>query len=84
MSDATGQLRPAYLRGHAYAVARAIGDGIPVKGYFHWSLLDNFEWSEGYGPRFGLYTVDFESFERTAGTGAAEFARLARLLSEGR
>ena len=84
VSDATGQLRPAYLRGHAHAVARAIGDGIPVSGYFHWSLLDNFEWSEGYGPRFGLYSVDFESFERTAGSGAAEFTRLARLLQEDR
>ena len=81
VSDATGRLRADFLRGHAYAVARAIEDGIPVQGYFHWSLLDNYEWAEGFGPRFGLYTVDFETYARTANPGAAEFARLARLLA---
>jgi beta-glucosidase len=81
VSDASGRLRPGYLRGHAHAVARAIDEGIQVDGYFHWSLLDNYEWSEGYGPRFGLYTVDFETFERRRGEGAEEFARLAKLLS---
>lgn len=80
VSDASGRLRPAYLRGHAHAVAQAVGEGIPVDGYFHWSLLDNFEWSEGYGHSFGLYTVDFETFERRKGSGAAEFARLSGLL----
>ena len=80
VSDASGRLRPAYLRGHAHAVAQAVGEGIPVDGYFHWSLLDNFEWAEGYGHSFGLYTVDFETFERRKGSGAAEFARLSGLL----
>jgi beta-glucosidase len=80
VSDSSGALRPDYLRGHLYAVARAVGEGIPVEGYFHWSLLDNFEWSEGFGPRFGLFGVDYETFERTRGPGAEEFARLSRLL----
>jgi beta-glucosidase len=80
VSDANGQLRSEFLREHAHAVARAVGEGIPVDGYFHWSLLDNFEWTEGYGPRFGLYTVDFDTHERYPGPGAEEFARLARSL----
>ena len=84
VSDASGRLRPGYLRGHAHAVARAVSEGIPVEGYFHWSLLDNFEWAEGYGHRFGLYTVDFDTFERRNGSGADEFARLAVLLRDTR
>lgn len=55
----------------------AIDEGIPVRGYFSWSLIDNFEWAEGLGPRFGLYRVDYGTLERTATAGNREFARLA-------
>lgn len=53
-----------YLRGHIAAVHRAIADGVPIGGYFVWSLLDNFEWAHGYTKRFGLYWVDFETQQR--------------------
>jgi beta-glucosidase len=56
--------RIAYLSGYLEAVARAIADGAPVQGYFVWSLLDNFEWSLGYGRRFGLVYVDYPTLER--------------------
>jgi beta-glucosidase len=56
--------RAAYLEGHLEAVGRAIEDGVPVQGYFLWSLLDNFEWGLGYSARFGIVYVDFETFER--------------------
>ena len=79
VADARGSLRPAYLRSHMYAASLAIAAGIPVRGYFHWSLLDNFEWSEGYAHRFGLYSVDFETLERTPGPAVEEFRRLAAL-----
>ncbi|MFF2493815.1 GH1 family beta-glucosidase [Agromyces sp. NPDC058064] len=57
--------RIAYLDGHLRAVAAAIGQGVDVRGYFAWSLMDNFEWAQGYTQRFGLVHVDFETGERT-------------------
>jgi beta-glucosidase len=66
--DASGRVadprRVAFLRGHLAAAARAIEDGVPLAGYFHWSLLDNFEWSHGYTKRFGLVWVDFATQQR--------------------
>ena len=53
-----------YLAQYLGAVARAIADGVPVHGYFVWSLLDNFEWSHGYSKRFGLLYVDYPTLER--------------------
>ncbi|MGD9028178.1 MAG: GH1 family beta-glucosidase [Anaerolineae bacterium] len=54
-----------FLRGHLRAVHEAIGAGADVRGYFVWSLMDNFEWAMGYGPRFGIVRVDYETLERT-------------------
>jgi beta-glucosidase len=56
--------RTGYLESHLAAVGRAIADGSPVKGYFVWSLLDNFEWSHGYSKRFGLVYIDYPTLER--------------------
>jgi beta-glucosidase len=56
--------RVSYLQGHLSAVEHAIADGVPVRGYFVWSLLDNFEWTFGYSRRFGIVYVDFETLER--------------------
>lgn len=57
--------RIRYLRDNLAQMHKAMDEGVPVKGYFHWSLLDNFEWSHGYGPRFGLVYVDYASHKRT-------------------
>lgn len=54
-----------YLDQHLSAVQIALGKGVPVKGYFVWSLLDNYEWALGYEKRFGLVDVDFNSMKRT-------------------
>ncbi|MGW4619035.1 GH1 family beta-glucosidase [Streptomyces sp. NPDC004592] len=59
------QERIAYLDGHIRALHRAVEAGVDVRGYFVWSLLDNFEWAEGYARRFGLVHTDFETLERT-------------------
>ncbi|MBD3236372.1 MAG: beta-glucosidase [Candidatus Eisenbacteria bacterium] len=56
--------RVAYLREHLIAAQRAIARGVPLRGYFAWSLLDNFEWSHGFTKRFGLFGVDFATGER--------------------
>ncbi|MGC9155696.1 MAG: glycoside hydrolase family 1 protein [Ferrimicrobium sp.] len=57
--------RIAYLEGHLHAVAEAIASGVDVRGYYVWSLLDNFEWALGYSQRFGLIWVDYPTGERT-------------------
>ncbi len=57
--------RIAYLAAHLAECRRAIADGVPLSGYFAWSLLDNYEWSLGYDKRFGLVHVDFESLQRS-------------------
>jgi beta-glucosidase len=56
--------RTAYLARHVDALARAVEQGVPLAGYFVWSLLDNFEWTRGYAKRFGLVYVDYETLER--------------------
>jgi beta-glucosidase len=56
--------RTAYLHGHLIALHGAIEDGVSLRGYFAWSLLDNYEWAEGYAKRFGLTYVDFETGRR--------------------
>lgn len=63
--------RIAYLRDHLIAVGDAVEQGSPVRGYFCWSLLDNFEWSEGYSRRFGLIHVDYPTGTRTPKASAA-------------
>ena len=56
--------RRDYIAAHVDALRRAIADGVPVEGYFAWSLLDNFEWADGYARRFGLVYVDYSTLER--------------------
>ncbi len=56
--DRSGAARGAFLVQHLQYAARAIQDGVDLRGYLHWSLVDNFEWAEGYEPQFGLYAVD--------------------------
>ncbi len=64
VADASGTNRPRYLAEHLAIVARAIREGLDVRGYFHWSIIDNFEWAEGFCPRFGLFTVDYRDASR--------------------
>jgi beta-glucosidase len=65
--------RIMYLRNHLAHLQRATAEGVPVKGYFHWSLMDNFEWSDGFANRFGLVYVDYKTQQRTPKLSAAYF-----------
>jgi beta-glucosidase len=80
--DADGEVRDperiAYLEAHVGAAASAIAEGVDLRGYFVWSLLDNFEWSEGYSCRFGLVHVDFATLARTPKASARWYAKIAR------
>jgi beta-glucosidase len=70
--------RTAYLHGHAGAMLDTIADGVDLRGYFLWSLLDNFEWGWGYDRRFGAVHVDFETQVRTPKRSALWYGELAR------
>jgi len=71
-----------YLRRHLLELDRAIADGTVVKGYFQWSILDNFEWADGYDKRFGLVYVDFETLERTVKDSAFWYSKVIRTNGE--
>ena len=64
--------------GRSPACSKCLADGIDVRGYFHWSLLDNFEWNSGYRPKFGLMAVNRETFERTVKPSARLLGDIAR------
>jgi beta-glucosidase len=71
--DAQGRVHDAarieYLRGHLQSAARAIHDGVPIRAYHCWSLLDNFEWAHGYSQRFGIVYLDFPDRQRRIVSG---------------
>ncbi|MFI8997492.1 GH1 family beta-glucosidase [Streptomyces sp. NPDC053542] len=70
--------RVRYLEEHLAACARAVSEGVPLAGYFAWSLLDNFEWAYGYDKRFGLVHVDYATQRRTVKTSGRRYASLVR------
>lgn len=70
--------RVMYLQSHLAALHRAIEDGVPVRGYFAWSLMDNFEWAFGYTRRFGLCYVNYTTYERTPKLSANFYAEVIR------
>ncbi len=75
MSD---KKRTNFIKDHLFWIHKAIKDGIDVRGYLHWSLLDNFEWDKGFWPRFGLVEVDFKTFERKIRPSAYEYAKICK------
>ncbi|HEX5202171.1 family 1 glycosylhydrolase [Paractinoplanes rhizophilus] len=70
--------RAAFIEQSLPGLKAAMADGVPVLGYIHWTLMDNFEWMYGYGPKLGLHTVDRETFARRPKPSAAAYAALVR------
>lgn len=78
IADAKDDRRELFIRRYLYAMSRARQEGCDVRGYFYWSLMDNFEWSEGYDMKFGLYEVDFQTQERRLREGANVYAKIIK------
>ena len=78
IADADDNQRSDFLREHLMWLHKAMKEGADVKGYFHWSLLDNFEWAEGFTKRFGLVHVDFQTLRRTTRPSAKVYAEICK------
>jgi len=78
VDDKDDTLRPAYLAEHLRQVWRAVNFNYPVKGYFHWTLVDNFEWERGWTQRFGLWELDPETQQRRKRPSADFYAEICR------
>lgn len=76
LADADDSRREWFLTESLKHLHGAIIDGVPVKGYTHWSLLDNFEWDKGFWPRFGLVAIDYKTMERRVRKSAMAYARI--------
>lgn len=78
VEDSSDHLRPRYLAEHVHQVWRAVNFNWPVKGYFHWTLVDNFEWERGWTQRFGLWALDVETQARHKRPSADLYAAICR------
>lgn len=78
IADSRDDRRELFIRRYLYALICAMQEGYDVRGYFYWSLLDNFEWTEGYEMKFGLYEVDFATQARRLREGARCFAEIVQ------
>jgi beta-glucosidase len=76
IADAKDKKREKFIKEHLYWAHKAIKEGVDVRGYFYWSLLDNFEWDKGFWPRFGLVEMDYQTMERKIRPSALEYKKI--------
>ena len=81
-ADAKDVFRADYIRGTVQGIERALQEGVDIRAYFYWSLLDNYEWSEGFEKRFGLVEVDYETQKRTIRPSAHIYKNLIKHYSK--
>jgi beta-glucosidase len=79
IADHADAMRPEFVLAHATAMARAIQHRVPLRGYFHWTCFDNFEWAEGYSAKFGLIACDPKTQQRRPRPSARIYAEICRL-----
>jgi beta-glucosidase len=78
IADAKDEKRPMFIKEYCRWIHKAIEEGVDVKGHLYWSFMDNFEWSEGFWPRFGLVEVDYKTLERRIRPSAWEYAKICK------
>lgn len=78
IAEAEDEKRKKFITEHLKYIHKAIEEGADVRGYFYWSLLDNFEWDKGWWPKFGLYAVDRKTFKRIARPSAKVYANICK------
>lgn len=78
LADAQDSHRKRFINEHLIMIHKAIEAGCPIKGYFHWSLIDNFEWKWGFTPRFGLYEIDYQSLDRRPRPSSRSYAKICK------
>jgi len=78
VADAEDKLRAKFIVDHLRWIHKAIGEGANIRGYLHWSLLDNFEWAEGLLPKFGLFEVDYKTLERIPRKSAEIYSEICK------
>ncbi|MDC7127101.1 MAG: glycoside hydrolase family 1 protein [Spirochaetales bacterium] len=78
LPDADDGKRASFIREHLKEVKHLLDDGVDVRRYYYWSLLDNLEWNDGYGPRFGLIEVDYNTMERHVRPSAEYYAEVCK------
>lgn len=81
IADKKDDRRKLFLERYLFALSQALKDGYDVRGFYYWSLMDNFEWDMGYDMKFGLYAVDFETKERTLRDGARYYIDVIKRFS---
>lgn len=80
LADAQDEKRAQFIKDHIFWMKKAITDDVDVRGYFYWSLLDNYEWDKGFAPRFGLVEVDYKTMERKIRQSAYEYKKIIEKL----
>jgi len=78
LADARDNKRLDFIKEHLFWIHKAIQEDVDVKGYFHWSLMDNFEWEKGFEPRFGLIEIDYKTLERKLRPSAKFYAKICK------
>jgi len=78
VADAKDRIRPLFIMEHLKYIWKAMRDGADVRGYFYWSLIDNFDWADGFEPRFGLFEVDYNDYSRHPRVSARVYADICR------
>ncbi len=78
LADAKDEKRAKFIKENIFWMHKAMREGVDVRGYLHWSLLDNFEWDKGFWPRFGLVEVNYKTLERKIRPSAWEYAKICR------